>query len=161
MDRYIDNVIRIYISQIDFPEIISIFLHSSSIFFFFRKMSSIFACPVEVLMLILALLSTRELIPVSLTCKSLTVPAKKMGKELEIFSSEMDFEPCLKSWFAFFEKDSKISDQTLDMTSDEGDNVCCVAKVRILSSSDWNSDNGPRKVTVFSCSRRVAKRCTC
>ena len=27
------------------------------------------------------------------------------------------FQGCLKSWFAFFEKDSKFSDQTLDMAS--------------------------------------------
>jgi hypothetical protein len=145
-------------------------------------MSSIFVCPVEVLMLILVLLSTRELIPISLTCKFLcdvtkderkrrqninrllsmvvndvdsfrhimhatgsilvgdfaknffteAIPVKKLGKELEIFSSEMDFEPCLKSWFAFFEKDSKFSDQTLNMKSDEGENVCSLAKIRFF-----------------------------
>ena len=61
-----------------------------------------------------------------------TVPVQKLGKELEIFSPEMDFEPCLKSWFAFFEKDSKFSDQTLDMNSDEGENVCSLAKIRFF-----------------------------
>jgi hypothetical protein len=39
----------------------------------------------------------------------------------------MDFESCL--WFAFFEKESKISGQTLDMTSYEDENV---SKIRFF-----------------------------
>jgi hypothetical protein len=52
-----------------------------------------------------------------------TAPAKKMGNVVEIFFPDMNFESSLRSWFAFFKEDSKISSQTLYMTTYEDDYV--------------------------------------